>query len=188
MLTFIFSIIGWFLVTLLIFKKNIQNNVINVVLIISIGTLISCTLVNGIFGMKYPVHTFLYGQKNLYPIERTIYSDVEDSLIFDKFYRNDVASFISYSFEYDYLEARGYDFEDWDDIKIEFYDYRDTTKIPYMDILKETYNVPKDDLWINYSGIPKWNERYVLHIPNDSIHLAFVEYAKIYLEADTVSN
>lgn len=183
MLPFIFSIIGWFLITFLIFKNNIKNNVFNVVLIIMVGTLISCTLVNGMVGMKYPIHTFLYDQKDLYLLKNNInFENVEDSLIFDKFYGKEVSSFISYNFEDNYLQARKNIFYTWNNIEILFYDYEDTTKVSHMDIFKDTYNIPKNNLWVNSNGIPNFNKKFILHIPNDSIHIAYNEYAKKHLD------
>ncbi len=198
MLTFILAVVGMFLLTALIFRKKLQQNVLSVVIIIAAGTLIICTLVNGIVGMSYPIHTILYKTKSLYKIESVVdlskNEEVEataaDSLLFGKYLGKEIDAYLRYDFEFNSLDFRNTSIENFENddglrqLTINFYDANDTTKSPYVLIYKQTYDIPEDNLWVNTKGIPNFNAQYVLFVPNDSIHVALKEYTDKYLEIE----
>lgn len=170
MYTFGILAIFFFILSGIIFGKNIKQNQFLVGVIVFVGTLIGSIIVNGVVGMKVPFTTVVLKEKPMY-LQATkletpdttlkfksylqfVYEIKEDSIIKDNWV--DVGYLHSLFFQ-----------RDQDRIKIHFLAEGDS--VPYFKIMKKKRLV--DNKWVTPFGIPRGGKRiFEVYIPNDSIH------------------
>lgn len=192
MLTYLFSVLISFLIAGVIFKKKIKQNLIGTAFIVVGGSLLACSLVNGLLGTKYPTQRTLIKEKNLKLKEIDLCRDhkLYDTTFYDLIGHK---AFLDYDFILDdlYLGASGlvdHKPENWSEIKIHYLDSADTTTYPYYKIYREVFQIPENSLWFVDWALPRINPTYEVWIPGDSVHQRLMEYVNLYLEADEDPN
>ena len=174
----IFALIG-FLISGLIFRKEIKQNQFAVGVIVVLVTLIGTGIVNGIYGLRIEPKEVVVKTKECkeftshiilpdttYTLGTTCidfeYEMEKDSTISDCDI-NLVGAFR------DPIYQKGKD-----RLRISFLP-NGSKKIPYFEIIRNK-RVPENN-WVSSFGLPRTGERiYHVYLPNDSVHVALVNH------------
>lgn len=160
MLTYILSLIFFFLIASLIFKKSLKEKKILIMTIVFIGSLIFYTIISGIISQKYPLKRIVHYEKELN--YRTSYLNDSVSIIGKIEYNEENKDFRLAEHKFSYLS----------DISIKFLPKGDT--ISRYVITQEERQI-NSNLWVIKWGIPYKNREKIAYIPSDSTHILLVQ-------------
>ena len=178
MYTFIISILFFVGLSALILGKNFKKKQLIVWLIVFGGTLVSISIVNGILGFKIPFTKVLLKEEPLYLRTSKIYYDTPDTVIkLDSVF----IKYITYVHKKDtsrYIDESVFKTLTFSSDNIKINVISDSTLVPKYRKYKEKRITTSN--WIIQYGLPAGDLYWEFDIPKDSIHLALINYIKIF--------
>jgi hypothetical protein len=163
MYTYLISIAVFFLVSAMIFKGKIQQNIFSVILIVVAGSFVSTAAVNGILSSKVKYEKTLVRKEVHLPQIRTFHFN--DSTKIEICRLGDRVKSTAVSTKDRTLQEG--------EFTLHFKESGDSTKPgAYFNKYKD---VPVTDCkWISTVGIPRKNVHWDIYLPNDSLNRAMV--------------
>lgn len=181
MYTFLISVGFFFLICAIIFKKKIKQHWFPSFLIIFVGTLISCSIVNGVVGLKYPLKFEKVKVKPLGWYESEIklpdttleyLGHISLDLKINKNGHIIQTPRLHISRRLDY----NYNKEKPDFINIYYLSPEDS--VPRFERFREQRTI--NNHWVSSIGVPRGKRYYNIYLPKDSIHVEIVNQINKY--------
>jgi len=163
MITFIISVIFFFLLSTLIFKKRLKENVFLTILIVFFGTIVSTTIIGSILIDDVKYETELVKTKVL----KIKTSKLSDSI--------KVKGYIYVDSIGTYKKIKFNDCEFSSTANKLTFKYLEEDTIPKFERYKDIPSISSK--WIRAKNFPKKNIQYIVYLPNDSIHNMLVDIA-----------